>query len=107
MVLGSGSLTHNLAKFCGPAVTAVAPAVARYVTEFTAWIIDRIHTRDQKALIVYRTRAPHAVRAHPSEEHLLPLFVALGATDATDPFDILTKEVRYGMLSMETFYWHS
>jgi len=102
VVLGSGSMTHNLAEFRGPAVTAVAP----YVTEFTTWIRDNVQSRDQAALTAYRTRAPHAVRAHPSEEHLLPLFVAIGATDERDQFEILTKEVRHGMLSLETFYWH-
>jgi aromatic ring-opening dioxygenase catalytic subunit (LigB family) len=34
---------------------------------------------DIEALLHYRARAPHATRAHPTEEHLLPLFIALGA----------------------------
>lgn len=102
VVLGSGSLTHNLADWRGCANTEVAS----YVSAFTAWIRASVQARDLVALTAYRTRAPHAVRAHPSEEHLLPLFVTLGATDETDRFEVLTKEVRYGVLSMETFYWH-
>ena len=41
---------------------------------------DRIEAGDHEALIEYRSRAPHAVRAHPTDEHFLPLFFALGAS---------------------------
>lgn len=102
LVLGTGSLTHNLNEFRGPAITEVAP----YVTEFAAWVEQRIEERDQASLVQYRTQAPHATRAHPTEEHLLPLFVALGAARESDQFDVITNEVRYGMLSMASYHWH-
>jgi 4,5-DOPA dioxygenase extradiol len=34
---------------------------------------------DLDSLLNYRQHSPEGVRAHPSEEHLLPLFTALGA----------------------------
>ena len=102
LILASGSLTHNLGEFRGPAVTEIQP----YVREFAAWIQSRLKDRDQESLLHYRTLAPHATRAHPSEDHLLPLFVALGATSDTDQFDVISEEVRYGMLSMQSYYWH-
>ena len=102
LVLGTGSLTHNLGEFRGPAVTETAP----YVDEFSSWIKDRVQARDESSLVHYRTLAPHARRAHPTEEHLLPLFVALGASDSSDNFEVITNEVRYGMLSMQSYYWH-
>lgn len=102
LVLGTGSLTHNLGEFRGPAVTHVSP----YVTQFANWIEQHVDKRDQQALLQYRSLAPHAARAHPTEEHLLPLFVALGASSDTDQFDVITREVRYGMLSMASYYWH-
>jgi 4,5-DOPA dioxygenase extradiol len=40
---------------------------------------NRLQARDISALLDYRAQAPGAVQAHPSDEHLLPLFVALGA----------------------------
>ena len=102
LILASGSLTHNLGEFRGPAITQASP----YVTEFANWMKDNIQRRDQASLTQYRDLAPHAVRAHPTEEHLLPLFVALGATNAADQFEEITSEVRYGMLSMASYRWH-
>ncbi len=34
---------------------------------------------DRQALLDYRRQAPFAERAHPTDEHLLPLFFAMGA----------------------------
>jgi 4,5-DOPA dioxygenase extradiol len=50
-----------------------------YVGEFTGWIADRLAARDIPGLLDYRRQAPGAVQAHPTDEHLLPLYVALGA----------------------------
>lgn len=77
LTIGTGSLTHNLGDF-QRAVGQAAP-MPRYVREFPDWIWDRIQARDLPALLNYRQIAPEAVRAHPRDEHLLPLFVALGA----------------------------
>lgn len=102
LILGTGSMTHNLGEFRGATTSAVQP----YVLEFAGWIRDQIQARNAESLLQYRALAPHAVRAHPSEEHLLPLFVALGASTDADHFAVISDEVRYGMLSMESYYWH-
>lgn len=60
---------------------------------------------DQQALAEYRSQAPWAQRAQPTDEHLLPLQVAFGATSSTEPFEVLETEVRFGMLSMESYAW--
>ncbi|MFN7288106.1 MAG: hypothetical protein ACK5SV_03135 [Burkholderiales bacterium] len=60
---------------------------------------------DQQALAEYRSQAPWAERAHPTDEHLMPLQVAYGATTETEPFEVLETEVRFGMLSMESYAW--
>ena len=74
LVMGSGSMTHNLGEFFGG-----ERAVAPYVTEFSRWIGTQLSTGNLDALLAYRAQAPHASRAHPSEDHFLPLFFALGA----------------------------
>jgi 4,5-DOPA dioxygenase extradiol len=76
LVIASGHVTHNLRDAFA---RAASPAPRGYAQEFSAWLHDRLLAGDIAALLEYRTRAPHATRAHPTEEHLLPLFVALGA----------------------------
>ena len=75
-VIASGGLTHNLRDLVRDAPEGAAHA---YVREFTEWFAAALARRDLGALFDYRRQAPHATRAHPSEEHLLPLYVALGA----------------------------
>ena len=76
LVIGSGSLTHNLYEFRGQDIDAPVPA---WVSDFDMWMKERLEANDSQALLNYRVEAPFAVRNHPTEEHLLPLFVAMGA----------------------------
>jgi 4,5-DOPA dioxygenase extradiol len=76
LVVASGNLTHNLGDFMDSLRGARTPD---YVDAFPDWIAERIAARDLDALLDYRQRAPGARQAHPSDEHLLPLFVAIGA----------------------------
>jgi 4,5-DOPA dioxygenase extradiol len=78
LIIGSGSLTHNLRDMIF-GVTEGSPRVPSYVPAFQDWMHDKVMTHDVEALVDYRRRAPGAVRAHPSEEHLFPLHVVLGA----------------------------
>ncbi|GKS73885.1 dioxygenase [Acidovorax sp. SUPP950] len=98
LVVGSGSMTHNLAEFFGGANEPLP-----YVTEFSRWIEDAVQRRDWPALLDYRRQAPHAERAHPSEDHFLPLFFALGAAGPEAQAHYLSREVRYGALAMDAF----
>jgi 4,5-DOPA dioxygenase extradiol len=91
MIVGSGQITHNLrAADFGARPEDADPRV----TEFTDWFEARLAERDIDALLDYRRRAPHAVLMHPTDEHLLPVFSALGA--ASDDFSL-------GIQSLGTF----
>lgn len=98
LVIGSGSMTHNLAEFFGG-----AREPAPYVVAFSRWIEAALARGDVAALLDYRAQAPHAARAHPSEDHFLPLFFALGAAGEGARPDYLSREVMYGMLAMDAF----
>lgn len=98
LVAGSGSMTHNLYEFGGG-----EQAPAPYVQAFSRWVEDAIQRQDLPALLDYRRQAPHAQRAHPTEEHFLPLFFALGAAGEAWQADYLSREVMYGMLAMDSF----
>lgn len=98
LVVGSGSMTHNLAEFFGG-----AREPAPYVLEFSRWIESALARGDLQALLNYRTQAPHAHRAHPTEDHFLPIFFALGAAGDDLHANYLSREVMYSMLSMDAF----
>ena len=74
LLIGSGQMTHNLREWNRNGNGAPAP----YVLEFQAWVHERIMARDHEALIDYAHKAMHASRAHPSDEHFLPLIFSLG-----------------------------
>lgn len=105
LLVGSGSMTHNLAEFFGG-----AREPAPYVIEFSRWVESAIERGDREALLGYRELAPHAKRAHPSEDHFLPLFFALGAAGwggaAPVQAEYLSREVMYGMLAMDAVALH-
>ena len=98
LVVGSGSMTHNLAEFFGG-----AREPAPYVLEFSRWIEDALARGDLKALLNYRSQAPHAARAHPTDDHFLPFFFALGAAGDDLRANYLSREVMYSMLAMDAF----
>ncbi len=98
LVVGSGSMTHNLAEFFGG-----AREPAPYVLAFSRWIEAALERGDLPALLAYREQAPHAERAHPTDDHFLPLFFALGAAGDDLNARYLSREVMYGMLAMDAF----
>jgi len=100
LILASGNMTHNLRE-----VQFSAPEgdPAPYVTAFQAWMKDALGRGDFASLVRYRELAPEAARAHPTEEHLLPLFVALGACGAGAKSVRLVDAVTYRVLAMDAY----
>jgi 4,5-DOPA dioxygenase extradiol len=101
LIIGSGSLTHNLGELRRQDIDAEVPA---WVSDFSGWMKQRLQNNDRDALIDYRAQAPSAVRNHPSEEHLLPLFVAMGAAgngNAQPHAALLHDSYEYGILAMD------
>lgn len=97
LVIGSGSVTHNLGDV--ERWNEAAP-VQKWAQDFDDWIADAIAADDIDQLLRYRELAPKAVHAHPTEEHLLPLFVALGAGGPGTP---LYRGFSYGTVSMSAY----
>lgn len=100
LVIGSGSLTHNLYEFRGQPVDAPAP---QWVSEFESWMRERLEANDNTALLDYRNQAPSARENHPTEEHLLPLFVAMGAAGAGAKAQLLHSSFEHGVLAMDAY----
>jgi 4,5-DOPA dioxygenase extradiol len=73
LLLATGGATHNLRRIGrgGQAPT--------WAEGFDSWLAEKIASGSYAELFDYRRLAPHAELAHPTDEHLLPLFVAAGA----------------------------
>lgn len=100
LVVGSGSLTHNLYEFRGQGIDAPVPD---WVSEFEAWTKARLEASDRAALLDYRSIAPFAAQNHPTDEHLLPLFVAMGAAGPEARATQLHASYEHGVLAMDAY----
>jgi len=101
LVIASGNVTHNLRDYQLAAhSTGQTPA---YVRQFTDWLASRLQARDIPALLDYRRQAPGAVQAHPSEEHLLPLYVALGAGGDTARVERVHAGIDDYVIAMDAY----
>ena len=98
LVVGSGSLTHNLYEFRMGDAREEA-----YAGEFSRWIRQAVVEGDTDRLLHALERAPHAARAHPTAEHFLPLLVAAGAASEATPATVLDGGIRHGVLAMESY----
>ena len=78
LLIGSGSLTHNLYELSRSPRVIDAP-VPDWVSSFGNWVTDRVEAGALDDVIAYRERGPHAAENHPSEEHFLPLPFAMAA----------------------------
>jgi 4,5-DOPA dioxygenase extradiol len=97
LILGTGAATHNLRAYMGNQ-PGVAPQP--WVLAFTDWLAATAAEGDTEALIDYRARAPFAVENHPTDEHLLPFHVVLGATGRAER---IHASVEYGVIAMDDY----
>lgn len=100
LVIASGSLTHNLYEFRGQGIDAPVPA---WVSDFGTWMKTALQNNQRDALLDYRRQAPFADKNHPTEEHLLPLFVAMGAAGDEATATQLHSSYEYGVLAMDMY----
>ena len=97
LLIGSGSITHNLGELdwrAGP------QSIEPWAGDFRDWVVDKLSAQDETALHDYRKQAPYAVRSHPSDEHLLPLYFARGAGGE---FSIAHQGFTLGALGMDIY----
>ena len=98
LILGTGGATHNLREIDprgGP-----PPA---WATAFDDWLGEALEAGRLDDLFDWPRRAPQALRAHPSPEHFLPLFVALGAAGKDAHAQRIHRGFSLGGLSMSAF----
>jgi len=107
LAIGSGSLTHNLGEWGRfvheHGLQPVLQPPPHYVQEFRDAIDAALRTGDREFLANWRERAPHARRAHPTEEHFLPLLVAYASAGARPGVERIDLGVDGGAIAMDAF----
>jgi 4,5-DOPA dioxygenase extradiol len=104
LVIGTGSITHNLrllSRFTDDSPTDQPERAESRA--FRDWFVDRSAARDWNALLAYRTQAPHAALMHPTDEHLLPWYIAAGAGGREAPPLRVHDSSVYGALGMDVY----
>lgn len=97
LIVGSGSLTHNLLEFGRHGVDT------GYVAEFANWMAEAVRSGDPGRVRQCLQQAPGAHRAHPTIEHLLPLWFALGAAPAANGNRVIPGGIRHRILAMDSY----
>lgn len=105
LVIGSGHMTHNLRDW-SRGVGRDSGKPEPYAREFTEWVKQKLEAHDYDSLADYRSRAPHGARAHPTEEHFLPLFVALGAAAENYKPERIFSGIDSGVLAMDAYVFN-
>jgi len=108
LIVGSGAITHNLGRvFGGGGLHPVDRVATPESTAFRDWFAARVAAADWPALLDYRAQAPHAALMHPSDEHLLPFFVAAGAGvgshPGAGPAERVHASLEFGDLGMDSY----
>lgn len=99
LLIGSGGFVHNLGELDWQGDGELAP----WAAAFRDWLRARLLEGDIWAALDWQRQAPFAARAHPSTEHLLPLFLALGAAGEAATARHLHDSHEYGSLALDAF----
>lgn len=102
LIIGSGHLTHNLRDW-----SRGRGKPEPYAAEFQAWVKEKLEQKDLAGLLDYRTRSAHGARAHPTDEHFLPLFFALGAAPEGSRPERIYDAIDDGVLAMDAYVFNA
>ena len=101
LIMATGAITHNF-DWIASRADGVQPPLPK-ARAFTDWVGVRVAAHDVPGLLNYRA-APFGAEAHPTEDHFLPLFAALGAAGNDAPARHQPR-FTYGGLAMDAYVW--
>lgn len=109
LILGSGSFTHDIRDWVRRGHVAGDGLAEQpiWVTEFSDWMHRHILDGDYDGLCNYRSQAPFARRNHPTEEHLMPLFVTLATAGDAPSATLLHSSADKGVMRMDAYLFES
>jgi 4,5-DOPA dioxygenase extradiol len=105
LIVATGNITHNLRDWqqaeMGLAINS------SYAQRFSDWIHGQLLSGDTAALLDYRQRQIDALRAQPRDEHLLPLFTALGAAGSGAQLRTIHRGITDHVIAMDSYAFKS
>lgn len=104
LIVASGNIVHNLS-----AIDWSGKAQYPWAVEFDSRIANGIesgkNSKEYMDILEFRSWWDIARLAHPSYDHLIPLFPLLGAVRSDDSVRFLTPDIAMGSLSMRSIVW--
>lgn len=98
IIIASGNITHNIRA----ALQGNQEDGQKYAEAFDEWINNALTKRIDDDLLHWKQKAPHAKWNHPTDDHILPLFVILGASESEQAKRI-HQSYDYNVLSMASY----
>jgi 4,5-DOPA dioxygenase extradiol len=101
LIVATGNITHNLRDWQQAEMGLAIDS--SYAQRFSDWIHAQLIGGDTAALLDYRQRQRDALRAQPRDEHLLPLFTALGAAGAGPQLRAIHRGICDHVIVMDSY----
>ncbi|MEM9278833.1 MAG: class III extradiol ring-cleavage dioxygenase [Pseudomonadota bacterium] len=107
-VVGTGNITHNLpALFSKGKDLELDANIKSWVVEFLKWFDAELQSGNSDKLLDYRKNAPFAAENHPTDEHLLPIYVAMGAAGENFSATKIHESYTFDFLAMDAWEFRS
>ena len=104
LILASGNITHSLRDW--QLISMRGGGTPAYVHQFADWIHTHTVAHDVEALLDYRAREATGRQAHPRDEHLLPLFTAIGAAGESAQAQAFYRGISDHVIAMDGYSFH-
>jgi 4,5-DOPA dioxygenase extradiol len=101
LIIGSGGTVHNLRR-----LNWRSGGVDEWAEQFDSWLQSKLESWDTEALFQYRELAPYAQEAVPTNEHFIPLLLAMGTGDSNRHAKLLHRSYQYGNLSLSCWQFN-
>lgn len=104
LIVASGNITHNLRDW--HVARSGASIDIAYVARFADWVNDTLTHKDIDALLDYRSNRDDGRRAHPRDDHFLPLFTAIGAAGSEAQPEAFHRSISERVIAMDGYRFH-
>lgn len=108
LLIGSGHITHNLRAVITVMRTGATmpPELGARFDAFVDWFARKMEAGDVEALLDWRRQAPFVAENHPTDDHLMPIFFALGAAGEGAKAERVHASRELGFFAYDSYLFH-